>query len=74
MTTTALKNRVHKKIDKLSSDKIKVVENFIDEIDEMNEATKELLAIPGFEERMKKAEKEIAEGKVYDYDKIKRNV
>jgi hypothetical protein len=77
MTTTTLKKRINKTIKKLPKEKLQVVDDFVSYLAERNEnnaATKELLVIPGFLKRLRIAEKEIDEGKVYDYDKIKRNV
>ena len=77
MTSTAIKNRINNRINKLPKEKLEVIDDFVSylfERDTENEATKELISIPGFEKRFKEALKNVANGELYDYEKIKKNV
>lgn len=76
MTTLTLKRKIIKRIEKLPKKELEIIGDIIvsrcDPGDE--EATKELLAIAGFEKRLKKAENEISEGKVHSFKKIRKHV
>lgn len=77
MTTSLLKTRINRKINKLPHNKLQVVEDFVSylsERDDENEATKELISIPGFENRFKEALRSVKKGETIDWETIKRNV
>jgi hypothetical protein len=77
MTVTTLKNRINNRIKKFSKERLLSVEDFVSylaERDEENEATKELLAIPGILNEIETAEKEFRNGKGINWRKIKKNV
>ena len=72
MTTLTLRRKIIKRIDKLPRKELQLLDDIIasrtapgDE-----DATKELLEIPGFEKRLKNAEKEIVDGKVHTFRKM----
>jgi len=74
MTTIDLRRRIVQKIEKLPAKELKIINGYIESLEGDEEAAKELLAIHGFRKRLKQAEKEISDGKVYDFDKIRRDV
>jgi hypothetical protein len=77
MTTKALKLRIKKKIENLPKEKLLVADDFISylsEKDEENEATKELLKIPGIEKELKQAEESIKKGKGVNWRSIRNDV
>ncbi len=77
MTTKTLKLRIKRKIENLPKEKLLVADDFISylfERDEDNEATKELLKIPGFERDLKKAEESLKKGEGVNWRKIRRDV
>ncbi|MBM4032718.1 MAG: hypothetical protein FJ291_13145 [Planctomycetes bacterium] len=63
-----------RRLDSLSVDRLRVADDFLAYLQERedNEATEELLRIPGFLERLEKAERQIAEGKVTPVEKLQR--
>ncbi len=70
MTTSLLKTRINRKINKLPHNKLQVVEDFVSYLsdrDEENEAIKKLLNIPGLLSEVNAAKKEFASGKVTDW-------
>lgn len=62
------------RIDTLSSQRLVVADDFLAYLQERerNEATEELLAIPGFAEALKQAEERIDAGRVTPADKLRR--
>jgi hypothetical protein len=77
MTTTTLKNRINKTIRKLPKEKLQVVDDFVSYLadrNDDNEATKELLAIPGLLQEIEAAEKEFKEGKGINWRKVRKDV
>ncbi|MCI0450242.1 MAG: hypothetical protein L0Y79_10750 [Chlorobi bacterium] len=77
MTTTTLKKRINRTIKKLPKEKLQVVDDFVSYLadrDEENEATKELMAIPGLLSELEKAQKEFKEGKGVNWRKVPKDV
>ncbi len=76
MNTTQIRNKIKQQIDKLSTEKLIAVEDFLIglEEDETTDATEELLNISGFESAFSKAELEIKEGKVEEWHTIRDDV
>jgi hypothetical protein len=63
-----------RRLDSLSADRLRVADDFLAYLQERedNEATEELLRIPGFVERLEKAERQIAAGQVTPVEKLRR--
>lgn len=74
MNTTDIREQAKEYIEQLSAEKILVAVDFLAYLleRESNEATEELLQIPGFQEAFAKAKKDIAAGKVIPVDQLKR--
>jgi len=74
MSATDTRRAAKRRIDSLSEERLQVADDFLAYLQEResNEATEELLRIPGFAERLEKAEKQIAEGKVTPVEKLRR--
>ncbi len=65
-----------KRLRRLSPEKLRVVSDFIAYLEERekNEATAELLNIPGFEQALDEAVQEAEAGEVVSFDSIRRHV
>lgn len=76
MNITQIRNKVKQQIDKLSTEKLIAVEDFLKQLeeDEAVDATEELLNISGFESAFAKANREIKEGKVREWHEIRDDV
>ena len=74
MTTAELRRQAKERIDTLSSKRVQVANDFLAYLAEResNEATEELLRIPGFVEAMEEAEKDIAAGRVTPVQDLRR--
>jgi hypothetical protein len=74
MSAVATRRAAKKRIDALSEDRLRVADDFLAYLEERenNEATEELLRIPGFVERLEKAERQIAAGQVTPVEKLRR--
>ena len=74
MNTTQVRQKVKQYIDQLSPERLLVAADFLAYLAERetNEATEELLKIPGFVEDWEKAKKNISEGKVTSVEQLKR--
>jgi hypothetical protein len=74
MSATDTRRAAKRRIDSLSADRLRVADDFLAYLQEResNEATEELLSIPGFIERLEKAEKQIEAGKVTPVGKLRR--
>lgn len=61
---------------RLSPEKLRVVSDFLAELEEteQNEATTELLNIPGFEKSLREAIMQAEAGEVVPFDSIRRDV
>jgi hypothetical protein len=66
MTTTQILQQTRRRLGKLSAEKLKVAADFVAYLDERedNEATKELLRIPGFSKAYEKAKREARTGRL----------
>ena len=71
---TELRRQVKRRIEKLSTAKLRVADDFLAYLEEResNEATDELLNIPGFAESLAEAEQEIAAGQLTSASKLRR--
>jgi len=74
MNTTEIRQQAKEYLEQLSPKKLLVAVYFLAYLAERetNEATEELLQIPGFSEAFAKAKKDIAAGKVIPVDELKR--
>ncbi|MDA1055122.1 MAG: hypothetical protein O3C40_32270 [Planctomycetota bacterium] len=69
-----LRRQAKRRIEKLSTAKLRVADDFLAYLEqrESNEATDELLNIPGFAESLAAAEQEIAAGQLTSASKLRR--
>lgn len=75
MNTTQIRNELKNHIDKLSAEKLEIVEKFLKDLQEEEiDVTEELLNIPGFESAMKRTNQQIKEGKIKDWRDIRDDV
>ena len=74
MNTTDIRQQAKEYVEQLSPERLLVAVDFLAYLVERdsNEATVELLQIPGFKEAFAKAKKDIAAGKVISVDQLKR--
>jgi hypothetical protein len=74
MKTQELRQNLKESIDRLSPERLLVVADFLAYLAEResNEATNELLKIPGFLEAFNKARTDVAAGKVTTVEQLKR--
>lgn len=74
MGKTEARRRAKRRIDSLPDERIDVADDFLAYLQEResNEATEELLRIPGFVDRLKEAEKDIAEGRTVAVKDLRR--
>jgi len=74
MGDTELLEQVKGRIDSLSRERLKVVDDFLAYLQEResNEATEELLRIPGFTEALTEAERGMASGELTPAGKLQR--
>ena len=73
MSTVELRRRAKRAIDELSGDRLKFVNEFLDDLKQpqSNEATRELLKIRGFRRSLRRGEKDLREGKTTDRRKVR---
>jgi hypothetical protein len=74
--TASLIQSARKSLSRLSPDRLRVAVDFLEYLEkrEQDEATLELLSIPGFSEEFSQAIQEIENGDVVALDQIKRDV
>ena len=72
MNTAQIRNQLKKYIDQLSPESLELTEQFITDLlnQDHEDATEELLKIPGFVEDFEKGKQQIKEGKVKDWRSI----
>ena len=73
MTTRELRRHIKRRIDCLSPQRLRVAEDILAYLEDQEsiEATEELLSIPGFLQRFKKAQKDIEDGRTAPYEDIR---
>ena len=76
MNTTQIRQQINQYLDRLSSDRLQLVAEFLAYLadKESKEATQELLDIPGFIESFERGKKDIAEGRVANWRTIRTDV
>lgn len=74
--TASLIQSARKSLSRLSPDRLRVAVDFLEYLErrEQNEATLELLSIPGFSEEFSKAVQEIENGDVVPFREVRRDV
>jgi len=76
MNTTEIRQQINQHLDRLYSEHILLVADFLAYLadKESEEATQELLDIPGFIESFERGKKDIAEGRVGNWRTIRTDV
>ena len=76
MTTTQLRQAAQESLESLPPEQLKVAAEFLKYLEERasDEATEELLKIPGLLEDIAEAERDIAEGKTVNWREVRRDV
>lgn len=76
MNPTEIRQQINQHLDLLSSDRLQLVAEFLAYLadKESEEATQELLNIPGFIESFERGKKDIAEGRVANWRTIRTDV
>jgi hypothetical protein len=76
MNTTEIRQQINQHLDRLSSDRLQLVAEFLAYLadKESEEATQELLDIPGFIESFERGKKDITEGRVANWRTIRSDV
>ena len=74
MTKNEVLGRARSRLEGLSKERLQVADDFLAYLEERedNEATEELLRIPGLVERLRKAERQIAQGRTVPVEKLRR--
>ncbi|BAZ51345.1 hypothetical protein NIES4103_39940 [Nostoc sp. NIES-4103] len=74
MNTGEIRQRIQEYVDQLSPERLLVAADFLAYLAERedNDATEELLNIPGFQEAFAKAKNHVESGKVISVDQLKR--
>ncbi|MGI8503679.1 MAG: hypothetical protein ACR2LR_21490 [Hassallia sp.] len=76
MNNTEVRQQINQYLDELSSERLQLVANFLAYLadKESEDATQELLDIPGFIESFDRGKKDIAEGRVKNWRTIRSDV
>ncbi|MBD2181721.1 hypothetical protein H6G03_11490 [Planktothrix sp. FACHB-1375] len=76
MNTNEMRLQVKEYVDRLSPERLRVAADFLAYLAEResNEATQELLEIPGFVEAFERGKEDAASGRVTDWRKIRNDV
>ena len=72
MSTAELRRKVKKSVDQLSAPKLRELASIVRELREQDEATEELLRIPGLLDRVRAGLREVEEGKTVPVSKLRR--
>ena len=72
MSTAELRRKVKKSVDQLSAPKLRELASIVRELREQDEATEELLRIPGLLDRVRADLREVEEGKTVPVSKLRR--
>ncbi len=73
MSVVSIRRRAKRRIERLSADRLHVADDFLAYLEkrESNRATDELLEIPGLLDELRRAEEEVAKGKVVPVEKVR---
>ncbi|MBE9226573.1 hypothetical protein IQ264_14185 [Phormidium sp. LEGE 05292] len=76
MNTDQMRLQVKEYVDRLSPERLRVAADFLAYLAEResNEATEELLEIPGFLEAFDRGKQDVAAGRVTDWRKVRNDV
>jgi hypothetical protein len=76
MTVSQLRKRIATQLKTLSADRLRVASHYIEYLSEHedNPATTELLKIKGFRSALRRAERQVAQGKTVPLEKVRRDV
>ncbi len=76
MNTAEIREQINQHLDRLSSDRLQLVAEFLAYLadKESEEATQELLDIPGFIESFERGKKDIAQGRIANWRTIRSDV
>ncbi len=76
MTARELRRELKRRIDRLSEERLAVADDFLAYVEEResDEATAELVRIPGLVDELKEAEEDIAEGKTVSWREVRQDV
>lgn len=76
MKTEQMRDRIKDYAEKLSPDRVKVAYEFLAKLaeDESEEATNELLAIPGLLNALEEADQDITDGNLTDWREVRNDV
>jgi hypothetical protein len=76
MKTAEIRQKINENLDRLSSERLDLVAEFIEYLadKESQDATQELLDIPGFIESFERAKKDIAAGRVINWRSVRTDV
>ena len=72
MSTAELRRKVKKTVDQLSGQRLRELASIVRELQELDEATEELLRIPGLLDRVRAGIREVDEGKTVPVSKLRR--
>jgi hypothetical protein len=74
MTTTNLRGELKERIDQLSKERLQTAADFLKYLEQLesDEATQELLRIPGIERLIEEGQKAIAEGQMTPVEELRR--
>ena len=72
MSTAELRRKVKKSVDQLSGRKLRELASIVRELREQDEATEELLRIPGLLDRVRAGLQEVEEGKTVPVSRLRR--
>ena len=74
MSPTEILHQAKERLERLSEDRLRVAADFLVYLEEResNEATEELLQIPGFLDDFRRAEKEVRAGRLTPVEALKR--
>lgn len=74
MSPTEILHQAKERLERLSEDRLRVAADFLAYLEEResNEATEELLQIPGFLEDFRRAEEEVRTGRLVPFEALKR--
>ena len=74
MSTAELRRKVKKTVDQLSGQRLRELASIVRELQEQDEATEELLRIPGLLDRVRAGIREVDEGKTVPVSKLRRKL
>ncbi len=74
MTKTELLRRAKQRLEHLSEQRLRTADDILAYLEDLesDEATEELLRIPGLPEQLEEAERDIAEGRTVPVDELRR--